>query len=496
MKRSPLRRLKIRIQRRIRDVVCASPRFQGGVIGELKEMLKMETEFAKESLEARKAPEAARIVLESIRLVEVFDIDRYGDFNWGLRRLFPTQEKIHEQVEAYERRAGSLTGGGCTRLGFITDARRPLLMDEQRCVEKLPQNVEAISVSAHDLLPSLRAISFDIKLSQDASAKLSHSIDRFYMPEIEFKTWWPLSKRAGYSVSSPDRPAQRAYFEVLNGIKAETARWLSRYIRGFFFKPDNLASGNIPSAAVFEIRGNPAKEDAFKEWTNTNRGWLEAMHVTPLYKPPFARDGLMFMWPEWTDEGVTPYRLVLRESATKEEDEISKIFVLDSMTAYIAVHEYVGTIRQIIEGSRVSVFSSLAKFKSQLGEKAMKRALEITHCLTLLERVERELGEAQIFSYHLSSLSGFKSVKGGKDLPDVVVDRLRKSTASVRRHVEIMERALSNAISLQNVRATIWLTRVMAVAAFVGLVVSWEQLKPLVLAVWNALMTVLHIHRV
>ncbi len=501
MKDSLPRRLKQKLHKRLLNLVYALPRFQDGVIAELQEWHDRDANWAHNFYEKRKPPEGARIDLKTVRLVEVFDLDHHADFTRGLRRLFPAQEKTQEQAAKYDENAGSLAHGAWQRLGVITDSSRRYWFSsgDLRRVKELPEHVEAISVSAHNLLPSLYAVSFDIRVADVVSDQLRKVLDRVYLPEVTFKNWWPFGSRTGFSMGSPDWPMQREYFKILDGLRLDTARWLSQFVGGFFFNKTNLKTGNIPAVLLFELYGNPLDPAAFKEWCKTHHGWLDSTHAFPRWSRPFEREDALFMWPEKPDGDFSvPYRILVREPTSKDEKKRFEIFALDSLTGFMAVNEYVSTIRETVERTRQPVYSSLARYKPQIGKRAIHRALEVKHCLHLLDRVRLELQDGRhVFTHCLSSLGEFKSEDkfyDGKDLPVVMMEHLLKSSDSVRRHVENMEKALTDTINLQNVHVMIRLSRIMGLLALVGLalsvlqtIVNWDQLTSLAQSFWSHL---------
>ena len=153
--------------------------------------------------------------------------------------------------------------------------------------------------------------------------------------------------------------------------------------------------------------------------------------------------------------------------------------VLDGLTAYQAVNEYVASIRQIVEKARMPVYSSLAQFKMQVRRRALARAYEVQHCLHLLNRVKLELIDGKdsmaFFLMSLGRFHGEKQFYGEKALPDVLQEHLSITVDIVRKHAENMENALSETINLQNIHVMVRLGRAMKALAIVGLVFSALQ---------------------
>lgn len=481
MKRSFRDQIKQRFHNRLVKIICALPKFQSGPIEDIQQSYLTFSKAAHEAREKRRPPAGGQVKLTNIRLVEVFDIDHHEMLTSGLRDLFPACKKVQEMAAQQEQSAGTLSNGSWHNIGVITNSSdlRWIYHGERQKVESLPGNIDAIEVSLQCILPSLYAMSFDLHISDAVSLELQNALDGVYEPEFNFSKWWPLSRRVGYSVDFSDSRASRAHAAILDGLRLDAARWLSRYIKGLYFTKKSIREGRVPAAMVFAISGNPVESAALKEWEKINRSWLIASYTSSI-NPPFESANVSIMPPEaWAGKCAAPYRVVVRESEAGGEGGRNPGHVLEGLTAYIAVNEYVASIRQIIEKTRMPVYSSLAKFKLQIGKRALGRAFDVQHCLHLLERVKLELvAGVDSMAFLLMPMGDFKGAKqfyGDKSLPVILQEHLSQTLDDVRKHAENMEKALSETINLQNIRVMMRLGRAMKALAIVGLVFSALQ---------------------
>lgn len=475
MKRSFRDQIKQRFHNRLVKIICALPKFQSGPIEDIQQSYLTFSKAAHEAREKRRPPAGGQVKLTSIRLVEVFDIDHHEMLTNGLRDLFPACKKVQEMAAQQEQSAGELSNGSWHKIGVITNSSdlRWIFFGERQKVEALPKYVDAIEVSLQSIMPSLYAVSFDLHISDSVSSELHKALDAVYEPEFTFSKWWPLGRRAGYSINFADTRACCAYAEILDGLRLDAARWLSRYMSGFYFTKNSIRAGRVPATMEFKISGNPTDPEALKAWNGNNRSWLIASYASSI-NPPFESANISIMLPEnWAGKCNAPNRVLVRDTTGDGKASLNPQRVLDGLTAYQAVNEYVASIRQIVEKARMPVYSSLAQFRMQVGRKALGRTFEIQHCLHLLNRVKLELIDGKdSMAFFLMSLGGFHGEKqfyGEKALSDILQERLSRTVDSVRKHAENMENALSETINLQNIHVMVRLGRAMKALAIVAL---------------------------
>lgn len=481
MKRSFRDQIKQRFHNRLVKIICALPKFQSGPIEDIQQSYLTFSKAAHEAREKRRPPAGGQIQLTNVRLVEVFDIDHHEMLTNGLRNLFPACKKVQEMAAQHEQSAGELSNGSWHKIGVITSSSdlRWIFFGERQKVEALPKYVEAIEVSLQSILPSLHVVSFDLHISESVSSKLCKALDAVYEPEFYFSRWWPLGRRVGYSINISDSCANRAYAEIIDELRLDAARWLSRYIRGIHFTKKYIRAGRVPATMAFRISGNPTDPEALKAWNENNRSWLNASYASSI-NPPFEAGNVTIMLPEhWAGKCDAPNRVLVRDMAGDSKTRPNLQRVLDGLTAYQAVNEYVALIRQIVEKARMPVYSSLAQFEMQVRHRALARTFEVQHCLHLLNRVKLELIDGKdsiaFFLMSLGRFHGEKQLYGDKKLSDILQERLSITVDIVRRHAENMENALSETINLQNIHVMVRLGRAMKALAIVGLVFSALQ---------------------
>ena len=481
MKRNTPNAIKKHFHNWLVRIICALPKFQKGPIEEIQAAYEMFSREAHKSWQARQPPHGGNIRLESIRILEVFDIDHNLMLTQGLRRLFPSCKRAAELADQREQIAGAISNGSWHKIGVLTksSSMRWKLFGDRQIVDTLPPCVEAIDVSYQSILPSLSAVSFDLHMSDAATAKLRHAIDGIHDPGFVFNRWWPFHRQMGFSVEYGDMRMAQAYASAIDALRMDSARWISRYLRGMYFNKNNIREGRIPAAYTFKVFGCPTDPESQKEWYSKNRRWLDAYRATSML-PSFEIDNISIILPEdWKGPCDAPCRIVVRD-IPNDNNRRSPRHILDGLLGYQAVEGYITSCKRIIEGARMPVYSSMAHFKAQIRRKALSRVFEVQHCRHLLGRTQMELnsdsGGLAFCMMTLGGVYGEKKYYNDKSLAQVALDEIKQTLRNILEHADYMEKALSETIYLQNIRAMLRLGRDMKYLAVAGLVFSALQI--------------------
>src|ERR1022692_1849705 len=184
------------------------PRFRGGMIGHLQEIVEHNRTAAQRDKERCRPADGANIEFRHFRLIELFPIEDLDTMVKGLRSLFQLEGRDHpyqHHLDEFEERADGLAYGGWTLVGTIIRSGSPFVVSSPvRLIPDLPEEVQQISIIEHKVLPSLFAVTADVFLTDKATSRLRSIQSASYFPEVTFHHWNPRKWINLYSTKGAD----------------------------------------------------------------------------------------------------------------------------------------------------------------------------------------------------------------------------------------------------------------------------------------------------
>ncbi len=504
--RDELRRLSERWQKSITNRYLnfaeSLPSFHGGFVASLQSIRQHQRKCAEKLYAETRPPSGADAEYLGFRLLELFPAEEYTKLISGLRKLFPTTRYGQDEIDRFGTLMPDLFEGGWSNIGTLCREKSWLGSLQSRVLPELPDEVRNIGVSAHKVLPSAVVVAFDVHLSDAATKKLKRLHDCRYLPETRFHSWRPWSKYgSGRSESPAEWAMEGAILEWQTGLHSRVETVVAKYLSGFFRRSER-ATGRLPCIDVFSVIGLPDNEEETSKRLQAMRRWMESIVLqsrTAHFQSYFGRD-LMFAWAEHRDDRpAVPYRLVQLFSQRPATDPTTlqgfeaQRDTLDSVLPYICFLEAISRVAEKVEDFRMCVYRTLTRegfFEPRLRAE-MKLNNRVQMEAMFLLRLVMELDDARSWlKNELQLVADLKRPPLRDEAPYSLADAFEQSLTfhldRVRKHLELVANTFANYIARRNVSVmyrlqwqVLFLAAVATIAAVIGLLVNWPQVRAL-----------------
>jgi hypothetical protein len=289
-------RTKVWLGGKLLDFAEALPEAKRGPIHHLQMVRSFQRRYANEPNRDPRAPPNNRIALSSMRLIEAYSIENFDRLRLAIQRLFPdlprdpTRSNLLTELDQSVR---SLNAGAWWNVGLLLREKgRHFLGLPVRELPELPAQVEMIHVRAHHILPSIATLSFDVRISDGASADLNRIQARSYLPEIEFRSIFRW--QSGHRELSVEWVRLRHVREWVDGLRSQVEESLMAYVPPGLFHGVVPDRPTLPAIEVYLLRaGDAALSD---EWEKQARWWLESYGIESAFDV-YRSDLALFQWP-------------------------------------------------------------------------------------------------------------------------------------------------------------------------------------------------------
>ena len=484
------------------DLAETLPRFGRGFIGNLQSIRQHQRERAEKLYVETRAPSGADATYLGFRLLELFPAEECPKLVSGLRRLFPTTPYGRDQIDRFGTRVPDLFHGGWSNIGTLCREKPWLSTLQARIVPELPEEVQRVDISVHKVLPSAVVVALDVHLSDTATTELRRLHDRRYLPATRFHSWRPWRKHGwGRSESPAEWAMQDAIIEWQTQLHSGVESVVAPYLNGFFRRSEGGA-GRLPCIDIFSVTGVPdGLEDTPKRLHGVWR-WMKSLMLqqqTSQFQSYFRHD-LLFSWAVRDDERpAVRYRLIqlYSEAPPKDPTKLQGIDALretlDSVLPYICFLEAISRVAEQLETLRIRVYRALTRnsfLKPRLGPE-MKLNDRVQMETMFVSRLSMELDDAKVWLRgELQLVRDLMRPPLRDEKPYSLADALEEALTfhldHVRKHLDLVAKMFTDYIARRNVavmyrlqRQVLFVAVVATVAAVIGLLVTWPQVRGL-----------------
>lgn len=337
------------------------PRFRGGVIGHLQQIVEHNRAAAQRDKERCRPADGANIEFRHFRLIELFPIEDLDAMVNGLRELFPAEGKHHpyqHYLDEFEERADGLACGGWTQVGTIIRDGDPFLFPSPvRRMPDLPEEVQRISIIEHKLLPSLFAVTADVFLTDKATSRLRIIQGASYSPEVTFHHWNPRKWLSLYSTKGSDAITRDAVTSWIDGLRVRIEVLLKPFACGHFQSMPNDGRSRLPTIETYRLINVPLGVDSEKS-VRRPTGWWRSLGFDPSGLESFESTEKLL---SWTDGGGFRVARLCLSKAPEAEPGVEYIDsdVLNDILGAFAIHVLIDSLETDLAKARKNAYQHL-----------------------------------------------------------------------------------------------------------------------------------------
>jgi len=487
---------KTRLTQGVLVWVAALPRFRGGPIGRLQDIVEDNKSDALSTQKQCRPPDGAKIEFRHFRLIELFSLEDFGDMSEGLRAVFsrPDQYPYPDYLDEFEGRADDLFAGGWTAVGTLIRSGNPFLWAGQaRRMPDLPEEVQYVSLTAHKLLPSLFAITADVFLTDKATERIRSIQEDFFFPEVTFRYWNPRKWLHGYSTKPSDSIASEAVLSWIDGLRFRVEMLLQPFFKGQFLAKRATGRARLPAIETYRLLNVPFGQD-FAPWKRSARAWWRSLGFDLTGINSYEGAERMFSWGE---HGFRVARLCTPKSDSEEPFSSSGLGdVLNRILPGFAVRELLDSLEADFTKLRRKAYQQLmfGPRTTRLRREILS-VQELSRPSLLLNRLQVEFDNAKARiahdAKHLSDMvNSVIPSRPSVTLDAAIMKGIDWKARVVQQHLKLLTQAFSEHVSILNTRAmyrlqraVFWLTLVYTVLTFIAVIANWPQLE----VVWREL---------
>lgn len=248
-----IEKIRLYISTNLLNVAERIPKVKAGYWHNLQRIREWQRKEANDDFERYQIPKDTNVILLGFQLVELFHFEDFGKLKTSLRALFPDSHRLHRRD--FERFHGDISFGGWQRQGYFvpTNSSRFIPGEDKAIVEKLSPDISYIELFTHQVTPSLIALTFHVRLTDDAKTKFVEFFDKKYL--FPTKLGW-YRKKLG------DLPTSGTGF-LNSGVETEFSNWsetlqinVEKNIREYFpgyFNAQVIQKTKLPRIDIFVI---------------------------------------------------------------------------------------------------------------------------------------------------------------------------------------------------------------------------------------------------
>ncbi|MBE0448899.1 MAG: hypothetical protein IBX64_12570 [Actinobacteria bacterium] len=477
--------LKLKISTKILDLVEGLPRFRKGTISSLQDIRERQKKWSSKEFNRRNAPKESKIELNQITLILTFEHEDFHNAIKGLKQYFPKNEKIQKFVTSLKESVDKLHASSWHNLGYIAREKGVYLPDVA-VDERLPIDVENVSLSFHRITPSVACVMFDFQLNDSVSKALSKIQDQVYLGPVEFKKLWPLSSlHHAYTMGTGGDCAIKFIDNEKDSVRTGIEAWVKK---GFGWKPKKMDA--VSYIDIYKISGNPIDIDERRNWLREYTCWLDEYGIDANGFDTLEGEDFLVSRPRSREQKYMVSDVVARFES-KGESEFGDFFdykvraIAVSSTIFSVIEKY----RNKIEILRGHGFKNLYKRK-KLTRRNQYNIQELKRSIVIISRLEHEIKQsAHWIAHSISEVGGLISLIRNEtvDLGKSTIDNANYQLKQVKEAAAIIDSGLTNYLSVQSIyvmyKLQKWmfiLSIVVTIATIIGVLSGWNNLKLLV----------------
>lgn len=367
----------------------------------------------------------------------------------------------------------------------------------------LPEEVDRIDVGAFQLMPSIFVVTFDVCLNEKATAKLSRSHDRRYLPEIRFAELIPSGFMARSAKMADDVMSEEIFhwFEELRG-KVENC--LKPYANDYFMQHSSARIARLPAFEVFVVKGVGEMKNGLSEWLRESHMWLRSFGFDPGFLTYTNEEVVLLpsedsLW--WNKSAKSPHRLIILwepYANAKGKDGNNRTngsvihhtqFLLSDILPFFAVLEFLGFVQRRIEDLRQRVFRQVNSgwFKkillgpqTGLNDRILQESFLLDRLITEFRQHESFISRMERFSEDAARLKSLQASAEGvqRSLKDDLHETTKHRMQMLRENATLIKDWFSQYSALRTTEATSWMTLILVILTVVLVWLTYELAQP------------------
>lgn len=317
------------------------------------------TNKSTESFEERlnretRPPDGQRLVLHSLRFVEVIKLEDYDKLEEGLDRLYAEASdrwqgfEIYKQQENYRNfiansKRAFLSGGWANLQGFVSAAFAESHKSSiiPLAIRELPQSITSLSLSMRQIIPSTIAVVILVRYGEAISDSLNTILTEYYTERIE-------KHEHHESHVLPGKVKTEKVQEFLAGLQNAAEFFVSQYFTGVFLSAETKdILYKCPSIKLYSLQNIPfTPVESLVSWISDHRHFIDVLGYTSV--------------PSWTYQCDNEYLLFERSISRTRETPMS-LALLSSESLFEApeAHKMYGTAISALQNKHTTGFDHL-----------------------------------------------------------------------------------------------------------------------------------------
>lgn len=481
-------KVKARISKTILDIAEALPTFNGGIIHMFQVIRDQQRKGAERACNRSKLPEGYQIEFSSIRLIDFYLVEDLDKLLINLKRVFPDINKsLRNTLLTLKERSERISSISSYPIGVI-GRRKPWNPTMSfRKLDTLPIEIDHISIALTQLLPSLFVITFDVQLSSEAITMFQRMQEKQYLPQVIFVKLIPFRARDWpHSIEFAEETVRREVNTWVAHLRKKLEGLIWTFFSGHFL---SQRAGPNPQLPCIETHFITSTSDSFDELINPGKKqremWLYSRGLELTSHKTYS-DGKVFFTP--SEELRDPHKLVVLKNSDSETNEsgdrssknnlrVQSPYVVNEITSSLALLTYLRLIERRFEKLRIDSFQTVkAKWIPRIRlSPHIKLNDGILQTSMLLDRIAAEFDHMKDFfrSPHWIDLD----LKRVRDLPndnltlkEKYIEAIDYQIELLDKHMMLIEKRLSQYLTLRNTEATHKLAIVVGLVTLAGVI--------------------------
>lgn len=472
---------------------------------------------ASKNQDKTRPPTGCDIEFLFFRLIEIFPVEDFNEFQDGLKKLFPTiteRKGTKDLFSTFNRETASIDQALWQDIGTIrreVDWRATVFGNFGQ-IRDLPFGIDHISVEMIHYLPSLVVVTFDVILNESLSEEIKKIQAAYHLGEINLRSLLPWKVWKGYSTVESLRVQKREILRWFESLRIDTENCLEPFFKGHFLRQKRRSKSRLPAFEVFAFKGFDASD--IEKWEREDWGWFES-YSFPIFGDRYGNEFFQYFpvdrlsrdtidpsprvgifWEKFVDSFKsdkndpenTPD--LIRMRGIEESRETFR-----SVTLKVAIQSFLQSIQKQIENLRRFTLKDsgrINKFVKQMDvyEKVL-RASALRDRFDLEFKLQGDVVKAEM--HYLSKLVYLRTTIDPKqNLFGLTVNQIESTTSLLKDHLLQIRGSFSELVNLRDLRTNFklqrrlwWLAIVATIATILGAIAGWPTIKEFIQDVSN-----------
>jgi len=425
-----------------------------------------------------------------IYLFEVYGPEKFDKLERGAEKLFSESNLFLAEIDRYSKFFDELyrpTWGRWKEIGSIFSPEASPTISRPKAFRDLPEMVNRVDVSVHQVLPSLAVVLGRVILSEKIKDKIKEIITSEYREQAELSSLKPWQvHKSSIKFLGPNQQRKDKFENLLDELQKGVESILkNNFSSGYFLSSVNNSTKypKCPSYRVFLAKPyEPViRILAASNYRDKHRQILECFSVGPmdaLFSGVYIGQNSIFIkdpatvWRE--DERKFPIRTIigLPELLTEKDilnnnPQFSSLYRIHELIKYhiyyFSLDSLLTQLSSEVADNRKSAFAEAGLEKNF--EDLTRVNQEVARSEILLESLEEDLANhKESITHYLEDLPvKLKSLKGNNSTSPYLLDHLEKR---IERQIELIKtqsslatRSIENEVALKNIEVNYQLQR-------------------------------------